>query len=89
MAERLRIAFITERFGRKFGGAEAYAVHLLEQLAPHHDVTVIAREFAHDLPIKEIQVNKCLGWSSWIRALHFAYWSHRLTKNKTSFDVLA
>ena len=88
MAERLRIAFITERFGRKFGGAEAYAVHLLEQLAPHHDVTVIAREFAHDLPIKEIQVNKCLGWSSWIRALHFAYWSHRLTKNKTSFDVV-
>lgn len=88
MAERLRIALITERFGQKFGGAEAYAVHLMKQLAPHHDVTVIAREFAHDLPIKEIQVSKCQGWPSWIRALHFAYWSHRLTKNKTNYDVV-
>lgn len=88
MAERLRIALITERFGQKFGGAEAYAVHLFEQLAPHHDITVIAREFAHDLPVKEIQVNKCQGWPSWIRALHFAYWSRRLTKNKTSYDVV-
>lgn len=88
MAERLRIALITERFGQKFGGAEAYAVHLFEQLAPHHDVTVIAREFAHDLPVKEVQVKKCQGWPSWIRALHFAYWSHRLTKDKTLYDVV-
>jgi glycosyltransferase involved in cell wall biosynthesis len=88
VAERLRIALITERFGQKFGGAEAYAVHLFQQLSPHHDVTVIAREFAHDLPIKEIHVKKCQGWPSWIRALHFAYWSHRLTKNQSLYDVV-
>ena len=88
MAERLRIALITERFGQKFGGAEAYAVHLFQQLALRHDVTVIAREFAHELPIKEVHVKKCQGWPSWIRALHFAYWSRRLTKNATNYDVV-
>ena len=89
MAERLRIALISERFGQKFGGAEAYAVHLFQQLVPHHDVTVIAREFAHDLPVNEVHVKKCQGWPNWIRALHFAYWSHRLTKkNEKNYDVV-
>jgi glycosyltransferase involved in cell wall biosynthesis len=73
VAERLRIAFITERFGRKFGGAEAYAVHLIDRLSLSHDVTVIAREFEHTLPITEVRINRLKGWPSWIRALHFAY----------------
>lgn len=88
MAERLRIALITERFGQKFGGAEAYAVHLFEQLSPHHDVTVIARVFDHALPVKEVHVQQCKGWPSWIRALHFAYWSLKLTKKETGYDVV-
>lgn len=88
MADRLRIALITERFGQKFGGAEAYAVHLFQKLSVLHDVTVIAREFDHDLPVKEVQIKQCTGWSSWIRALHFAYWSHRLTKKEMGYDVV-
>ena len=88
MAERLHIALITERFGRKFGGAEAYAVHLFEKLSHDHDVTVIAREFDHALPIKEVHVNKIKGWPSWIRALHFAYWTHKLTRQEAGYDVV-
>lgn len=88
MAERLRIALITERFGQKFGGAEAYAVHLFQQLAPHHDVTVIARVFDHALPVKEVHIKPCKGWPSWIRALHFAYWSLKLTKKEMGYDVV-
>lgn len=94
MAERLRIALITERFGRKFGGAEAYAVHLFEKISLNHDVTVIAREFDHSLPIKETHVPILNGWPGWIRALHFAYWARQFTnptgrsKSDKDFDVV-
>ncbi len=86
MAERLRIALITERFGRKFGGAEAYAVNLFEILTKRHDVTVIACEFDHDLPVTEISVKRLKGLPSWMRALHFAYCAKKLTSS--GFDVV-
>lgn len=86
VAERLRIALITERFGRKFGGAEAYAVNLFEILSKRHDVAVIASEFEHDLPVKEITVKRLKGFPSWIRALHFAYCAKKLTSS--GFDVV-
>lgn len=92
MAERLRIAFITERFGRQFGGAEAYAVHLVDKLSFSHDVTVIAREFAHTLPIREVRVDRLKGWPGWIRALHFASRVQALTRKGESeasrYDVV-
>lgn len=86
VAERMRIALITERFGRKFGGAEAYAVNLFEILSKRHDVTVIACEFEHDLPVKEISVKRLKGFPSWMRALHFAYCAKKLTSS--GFDVV-
>lgn len=94
MAERLRIALITERFGRKFGGAEAYAVQLFEKISLNHDVTVIAREFDHSLSIKEMLVPRLNGWPGWIRALHFAYWARKFSYPKSQsrtdigFDVV-
>ncbi len=92
MAERLRIAFITERFGRKFGGAEAYAFYLIDRLSLSHDVTVIARDFEHTLPIKEVRINRLKGWPSWIRALHFAYRVRSLIRDDSSatdhYDVV-
>ncbi len=86
MAERLRIALITERFGRKFGGAEAYAVNLFEILTKQHDVTVIASEFDHDLPVTEISVKRLKRLPSWMRALHFAYCAKKLTSS--GFDIV-
>ena len=86
VAERLRIALITERFGRKFGGAEAYAVNLFEILTKQHDVTVIASEFDHDLPVTEISVKRLKGLPSWMRALHFAYCAKKLTSS--GFDIV-
>ncbi len=86
MAERLRIALVTERFGRKFGGAEAYAVNLFEILTKQHDVTVIASEFDHDLPVTEIYVKRLKGLPSWMRALHFAYCAKKLTSS--GFDIV-
>ena len=86
MAERLKIAFITERFGRQFGGAEAYAVNLCEVLSRQHDVTIIASEFDHSLPVNEILVKRLKGWPSWIRALHFALKTKKLSYG--DFDVV-
>ena len=86
MSERLRIAFLVDRFGRKFGGAEAYGVNLFEILAQRHDVTVIAHEFDHDLPVKEELVRYKTYWPSWIRVLHFAWTAKKLTKQ--GYDIV-
>ena len=87
MAERLRIAFLVDRFGRRFGGAEAYAVNLVELLCKRHDVTVIAHDFDHELPVSEIRVSQQRKvWPSWIRVWHFAWRARALTR--TGYDVV-
>jgi len=84
--ERLRIALLIDRFGRRFGGAEAYGVNLFEVLSQRHDVTVIAHDFEHDLPVKEVRVTVNRKWPSWLRVWHFARQAKRLTRDK--FDVV-
>lgn len=86
VSERLRIALITERFGRKFGGAEAYAVNLFEILSKRHEVTVIASEFDHDLDVTEVYVKRLKGFPSWMRALYFAYRAKKLSSS--GYDVV-
>jgi len=86
VSERLRIALLIDRFGRRFGGAEAYGVNLFEVLSQRHDVTVIAHDFEHDLPVKQIKVKVNRKWPSWLRVLHFAREAKRLTRD--NFDVV-
>ena len=86
MTERLRIALLIDRFGRKFGGAEAYGVDLFEVLAQRHDVTVIAHDFEDDLPVKRIKIGVTRSWPSWLRVWHFARQAKRLTRD--GFDVV-
>ena len=86
MPERLRIALLIDRFGRRFGGAEAYGVNVFEVLAQRHDVTVIAHDFEHTLPVKQITVSSSRRWPSWIRVWHFARVAARLTRD--NYDVV-
>lgn len=87
MGERLRIAFLVDRFGRRFGGAEAYAVDLISVLSERHDITVVAHDFDHDLPVREIRVpQQRRALPSWIRVWHFAWRAKALTR--TGFDVV-
>jgi UDP-glucose:(heptosyl)LPS alpha-1,3-glucosyltransferase len=86
VSERLRVALLIDRFGRRFGGAEAYGVNLFEVLAQRHDVTVIAHDFEHDLPVKEVRVTVNRKWPSWLRVWHFARQAKRLTRD--NFDVV-
>lgn len=86
MSKRLRIAFLVDRFGRKFGGAEAYGVNLFEILSQRHDVTVIAHDFDHNLPVKEVLIKYRDFWPSWVRGWHFAWKAKQLTKS--GYDIV-
>lgn len=83
---RLRIALLVDRFGRRYGGAEAYGVELFRALSKHHDVTVMAHEFDHDLPVKEIRIRGSRRWPSWLRVCHFAWRARALTR--AGYDIV-
>ena len=83
--KRLRIALLTERFGHQFGGAESYAVSLFRVLSQRHEVTVFAREFDHDLAVKEHVVSIASWCPSWLRLWLFSRRCDQLTR--TGFDI--
>ena len=83
---RLRIALLVDRFGRKFGGAEAYGLELFDILSQRHDVTVIAHEFDHQLPVREIRIQSSGQWPSWVRICHYAWQAHQHAKS--GFDIV-
>ncbi|WP_313701512.1 glycosyltransferase family 4 protein [Achromobacter sp.] len=83
---RLRIALLVDRFGNRFGGAEAYGVELMRVLGKRHDVAVIARDFDSDLPFDYLPV-RFPGWlPSWTRVLYFAWRADRLTRGR--YDIV-
>ena len=83
---RLRIAVLVDRFGKRFGGAESYCVNVVAAMAMHHEITVIAHEFEHDLPIREIRVQKSDMWPSWYRVWRFAHKAQQLTRE--GYDIV-
>lgn len=85
---RLKIAFVVDRFGNRFGGAEAYGVALMRQLAQHHDITVFAREYdaACDLRLPFIPLRSWKGLPSWLRVLFFAWRADRATRK--GYDIV-
>jgi len=85
---RLHIAFVTERFGQRFGGAEAYGVCLMQELAQHHDITVIAHDYDADCPLRLPwrSISLPRGLPSWMRTLWFAIRAHRATRQ--GFDLV-
>jgi UDP-glucose:(heptosyl)LPS alpha-1,3-glucosyltransferase len=84
--KRLRIALLTERFGYQFGGAESYAVSLFRILSQRHEVTVFAREFDHDLPVRQHVVPIASWCPSWLRLWLFSRRCNQLTR--TGFDII-
>lgn len=84
--KRLRIAVLVDRFGRRFGGAESYCVNVVAAMAMHHEITVIAHEFEHDLPVREIRIDKSNLWPSCYRVWHFAQKAKQLTQH--GYDII-
>ncbi|WAI82470.1 MULTISPECIES: glycosyltransferase family 4 protein [Achromobacter] len=83
---RLRIALLVDRFGNRFGGAEAYGVELMRVLGQRHDVSVVARDFDSDLPFSFLPVRFPAWLPSWMRVLYFAWRADRLTRGR--FDIV-
>ena len=84
---RLKIAYVVDRFGRRFGGAEAYGVALMRELARHHDVTVVARHYDQPdlaLPFEPVRVGR--RWPSWLRVALFARRARKQTQGR--FDIV-
>ncbi len=85
----LAIAFVVDRFGARFGGAEAYGVALMRELAAAgHRITVFAREYdeACGLALPYVPIAVGRHWPSWIRVLLFARRAARATR--TGFDIV-
>ena len=84
---RLRIAVLSRRFERHLGGAENYAVSLVEQLSRRHDITVFCKSHGKPLPGVHYQV---MGWGlqrpRWLDQWLFALWSWWHTRH--GFDVV-
>ncbi len=85
---RLRIAFVVDRFGNRFGGAEAYGVELMRELARHHDITVFARDYDKrcDLKLSYVPIRHWSRWPGWIRSWLFARKAAHATAR--GFDIV-
>ncbi|MEO6985015.1 MAG: glycosyltransferase family 4 protein [Paralcaligenes sp.] len=85
---RLKIALVLDRFGSRFGGAEAYGVALARELAQDHDITVFAREYdpACDVQLPFVPVRLWSRWPGWIRVSLFAWRARQLTRH--GFDIV-
>lgn len=85
---RLRIAFVVDRFGNRYGGAEAYGVELMRVLAQRHDITVFAREYdaGCDVRLPFVELRSPRGLPSWLRVLLFAIRARRATRQ--GFDIV-
>lgn len=88
MTRRLKIAFVVDRYGNRYGGAEAYGVELMRIMARHHDITVFARQYdpACDLTLPFVPI-RCWSWvPSWLRVLLFAWRARRATRH--DYDIV-
>lgn len=85
---RLRIAFVVDRFGQRYGGAEAYGVELMRRLSQDHDITVIARQYDEqcDLKLNYLPIKLWSRWPGWIRSYFFARAAARLSAD--NFDIV-
>jgi glycosyltransferase involved in cell wall biosynthesis len=84
---RLRVAVLSRRFARHLGGAENYAVSLVEALASQHDITVLCKSHGEPIPGVEYRV---MTWGlkrpRWVDQWLFALWSWWQTRR--GFDVV-
>jgi glycosyltransferase involved in cell wall biosynthesis len=84
---RLRIAVLSRVFARRGGGAESYAVHLVEELAARHEVHVFAQTIAHEWPgVHYHPVKVALRRPRWVNQIGFSWATRRATRS--GFDIV-
>lgn len=85
---RLKIAFLVDRFGTRYGGAEAYGVGLMRELSKVCDITVFARDYDErcGMSLPYVSIRSWKRWPSWIRVLLFA--CKTAQKTASGFDII-
>ena len=85
--KRLKIAVLHRNFDPTAGGAEHYAVALVESLAHLHEFHIFSQHFNHDWPeVTYHQVPKFFVRPRWLNQLIFATFCARATKS--GYDVI-
>lgn len=84
----LKIAFVVDRFGNRYGGAEAYGVELMRELSAGHDITVFARDYDPDcgVALPFVPLRSWFFLPSWMRVLLFAWRARRATRK--GYDIV-
>lgn len=88
---RLRIAVLSRNFSAAAGGAERYAIALVEQLAARHEFHVFAQTMDHPWPgVIYHRISMPLRRPRWINQLWFAAATWRATSGTAGerFDVV-
>lgn len=85
---RLRLALVLDRFGNRYGGAEAYGVELARELADRYDVTIFARDYDPEcgLQLPWVRLSAPSWFPGWLRVLWFAVRARYRTKGR--FDIV-
>lgn len=87
MTERLRIAVLSRNFSTTGGGAERYAVAVVQHLAAQHEIHVFAQNFGTAIDgVTYHPLASPLQRPRWINQLYFAWASWRATRK--GFDVV-
>jgi len=82
---RKRVAFITRRFGKQFGGAEAYGEYVMDVLRQTHDVHVFCQEWDSPLDLPHTVLPRRRWLPRWLNLLDFTRRCQALT---AGFDVV-
>lgn len=84
---RLRVAVLNRRFVSTGGGAERYAIALVEELASRHEIHVFAQEIEHKWPgVTYHRLWTPLIKPRWINQIWFAFTSWWATRS--GFDIV-
>ena len=70
---RPRTAFITRRFGSRFGGAEAYAENMLCRLKNDFDVHVLCQEWDSEIDLPRTIIPSLNSGPNWLQLAAFAW----------------
>jgi UDP-glucose:(heptosyl)LPS alpha-1,3-glucosyltransferase len=83
----MRIAVISRTFARTGGGAESYAVALVQELATRHDIHVFAQETDQPVPgVSYHRIFRLCEKPRWVNQLLFAIATW--LKTRSGFDVV-
>ncbi|MBN9235474.1 MULTISPECIES: glycosyltransferase family 4 protein [Phyllobacteriaceae] len=82
---KMRIAFVVCRFGKQFGGREAYVENIVSELKDEYDIHIFCQKWESELSVDHTILPCFTGISNWINIVIFTYCCKRLISD---FDII-